>query len=165
MILATGISKPQIPLGNSTVVLIADKEKINYKYDVKLTTLKGEEVNLSDLKGMVVFLNLWASWCSPCIAEMPNIQKLYDKVDKSKVAFVMLSLDKDEDKARKFIEKKKHSFPVYFLSEGLPEDLSTNSIPTTFVLDRNGNILTRHEGMADYDTDEFRNYLMSLTKK
>lgn len=165
LVLATGISKPEIPSSTALPVLVVNKEQNNYKYDVRLTNLQGEEFNLSSLKGKVVFMNLWASWCPPCIAEMPNIQALYNKMDKSKVAFVMLSLDENQQKAKKFIARKKHTFPVYFPSNGLPQDLYSSAIPTTFILGPDGSILAKHEGMADYDTEEFRNYLSSLVKK
>ena len=59
----------------------------------KIVDLNGKPYNLADFKGKKVFVNLWASWCPPCKAEIPSIEKLYSKVDKSKAAFVMLSLD------------------------------------------------------------------------
>jgi thiol-disulfide isomerase/thioredoxin len=162
--LATGINKPSIPEQSTEAVSVSNKEFNAYKYDFPLKTIEGKEVNVKSLKGKVVFMNLWASWCPPCIAEMPGIQKLYDKIDKSKVAFVMLSLDEDQQKGKRFIERKKFTFPVYFPSNGLPEDFYSSAIPTTFILGPDGTIITRHEGMADFDTEEFRNYLTSLIK-
>ena len=73
-----------------------------YQHDLTMLTPDGRPVSLSELRGKAVFVNLWASWCPPCRAEMPGIEALYQKVDKSKVAFVMLSLDENPAKAQKF---------------------------------------------------------------
>src|SRR4051812_49264251 len=64
------------------------EEPFDYNFTVK--DLNGKVVNMSDLKGKVIFLNLWATWCGPCVAEMPSIQSLYEKADKDKIAFVIL---------------------------------------------------------------------------
>ena len=75
-----------------------------YLHNLPMLTLDGRPVNLSELKGKVVFVNLWASWCPTCRAEMHGTEALYKKVDKSKVAFVMLCLDDNAAKARKFVQ-------------------------------------------------------------
>ena len=93
---------------------------------------------------------------------MPAIEKLYQSIDTSKVAFVMLSLDEDPQKVRQLVDQKKFTFPVYVPGSQLPEALTTQVIPTTLILDSNGQIAQRIEGMANYDTDEFRQYLLSL---
>ena len=98
------------------------------------------------------------------IAEMPNIHKLYQKVSEQNIAFVMVSLDEDIEKAKKFIKRKEFTFPVYTLKSGLPESFETNIIPTTFVIDPSGRIVMRKEGMAKYDTEEFREFLSKLLK-
>ncbi|CAN5361394.1 hypothetical protein BH23BAC1_BH23BAC1_45090 [soil metagenome] len=164
VILATGIIKPQT---NTSVASIEEYEmadKDNYLYDFKLLNVNGQKVNLKDLEGKIVFFNIWATWCPPCIAEMPNIHSLYKKTDPAKIAFVMLSVDKNQQKAKDFIQKKKYEFPVYFPGGSTLADFQANVIPTTFILDTNGKILTRHEGMADYDNAEFINYLEKLSK-
>ena len=88
---------------------------------LRMTSLANESVELSDLKGKVVFLNQWATWCPPCRAEMPAIEKLYESVDKTKVAFVMLSLDEDPQKARQFVKQNNFTFPVYVPGGPMPE--------------------------------------------
>ncbi|MFC7671091.1 TlpA family protein disulfide reductase [Hymenobacter humi] len=100
-----------------------------YPHNLPLVTLDGKAVNLSDLKGKVVFVNLWAAWCPPCRAEMPGIEALYKKVDKSKVAFLMLSLDDDAAKARKFVQAQGYTFPVYMRTGDLPAPLTPTPFP------------------------------------
>ncbi|MDO1449275.1 TlpA disulfide reductase family protein [Rhodocytophaga aerolata] len=166
LVLATGISKPDIP-ESAPIQQVSSTNTVetsNYAYNMPLQDLNGKQINLQELKGKVVFMNLWASWCPPCIAEMPSIHNLYKKMDTTKVAFVMLSLDEDPQKAKKFIDRKGYSFPVYLPAGSMPADFHSNAIPTTFILGKDGKILARHEGMADYDNEEFSNYLLSLTK-
>lgn len=110
-------------------------------------------------------MNLWATWCPPCVAEMPGIQQLYNKVDTSKVEFVMISLDENVEKARKFVHRKQYTFPVYQLEGNLPEVYRTASIPTTFVIAPDGRIVIREEGMAQYDDERFIEYLRKLSEK
>ena len=120
---------------------------------------------MNQFKGKTIFLNLWATWCGPCRIEMPSIQKLYDKVDHDKIAFVMLSLDRAEDKEKveKFVTDKKHNFPVYRPAGALPELLNVPSIPTTFVITPDGKVASKKVGTANYDTEEFKKFLEDLS--
>lgn len=135
-----------------------------YPHNLPLVTLDGKAVNLSDLKGKVVFVNLWASWCPPCRAEMPGIEALYKKVDHSKVAFVMLSLDDNAAKAQKFVKSQGYTFPVYLRTGELPAPFDSNSIPSTVILGPDGQVAARHDGMAEYDTPEFKAALDKLAE-
>ncbi len=157
LVLFTGISKPEVDI-------ISCRNQTATSHDFPLVTLDGENVNLKDFKGKVIFLNLWATWCPPCVAEMPNIHKLYEKVAGDNIAFVMVSLDEDIEKARKFVKRKDYKFPVYGLKKGLPATFETNSIPTTFVIAPDGKIVMRKEGMAQYDTEEFIDFMTKLAK-
>ena len=140
------------------------KELFNYNFAVK--TLAGETIDFNQYKGKPVFLNLWATWCGPCRAEMPSIQKLYDKVNKDSIAFVVLSIDAEDDlqKVNKYIESKGFTFPVFIATE-LPQQLQVKLIPTTFVIDKEGTFAYRKEGMADYDTKQFKKFLDKLMLK
>ncbi|GAA4451793.1 hypothetical protein GCM10023189_14180 [Nibrella saemangeumensis] len=133
-------------------------------YHLTLSSLDGKTVAFNSLAGKVIFLNQWATWCPPCRAEMPSIEKLYQSVDKNKVAFVMLSLDDSPEKARKYIEQNKFTFPVYVPAGPMPSDFATEAIPTTLILAPDGRIAQRMEGMFNYDTAEFRQYLDSLAR-
>jgi thiol-disulfide isomerase/thioredoxin len=159
LVLATGIIRPEI----QTEVIKVTNQTVG-DHDFPLLTLNGKPANLNDFKGKVIFMNLWATWCPPCIAEMPNIHKLYEKTSAADVAFVMLSLDEDFEKAKKFVKRKEYTFPVYGLKENLPAEFETTIIPTTYVIDRNGKIVLRKEGMAKYDTEEFKTFLDKLIK-
>jgi len=137
----------------------------SFSYDFSVKDLDGKTVDMNDLKGKVIFLNLWATWCGPCRVEMPSIQNLYNTVDKDKIAFVMLSLDQENDRAkiRKFVNDKDFSFPVYQPATPLPKLLRVTTIPTTFIVSADGKVKSKKTGMANYDTDEMREFLKQLT--
>lgn len=152
VVLATGFITPDLP----------DEER-KASYEFWLEDLEGNSVQFTDFEGEVVFLNFWATWCPPCIAEMPDIHDLYQK-QKRDVKFVMISLDREESKAQAFIERKNFDFPVYFLRSNLPNTYNTQSIPTTYVMDKEGTIKVENHGMAKYDTDSFNQLLQDLSK-
>lgn len=154
-ILKTGLIKPDME---------SDIEDLpEASYDLKLINENGEVVDLAEFKGKTIFINLWATWCPPCIAEMPEIQNLYEDVNNNQnIVFAMISLDDEAEKTWKFIENKGYTFPVYRLATNLPQAYSSQSIPTTFVISPQGKIAATHRGMASYDNNKFREFLLSL---
>lgn len=124
-----------------------------------LKDVNGVSVNLQSFKGKKVFVNLWASWCPPCRVEMPSIQKLARSVDTGKVAFVLLSLDHEFEKAKNYMQREGLELPVYQLGGPLPSLFFVPGIPATFIFDENGALLRRIEGMDNYDTSEYRQLL------
>jgi len=169
LLLATGIKNADVPESlqnvDATAVVdaatVADSEMAGA--GLQLVDLQGKQIDFGSLKGKVVFLNIWATWCPPCIAEMPNIQKLYDKVGSDKIAFVMLSVDEGGmNKVKKFIERKDYTFPVYLPASQFPQEFYSNAIPTTFIISPKGKIVAKQEGMADYNTPEVVEFLQNL---
>ena len=130
-------------------------------YNFNMEDLDGQVVSFKTMEGKTVFINFWATWCPPCIAEMPDIHELY-KEKKGEVEFVMISLDQNESKARKFIETKAFDFPVYYLRSALPSTYDTHSIPTTYVIDKNGRFRIENHGMAKYNSESFKNLLSEI---
>lgn len=144
-----------------------EKEGQKFDYEFTVKDLNGKEVDMSSFRGKVIFLNLWATWCGPCRAEMPSIQALYNKVDRDKIAFVMLSLDRDDHHARivKYVADQNFSFPVYQPLSAVPNQLRVSIIPTTFVVGTDGKIKLKHSGTANYNTDEFQKFLEGLAQE
>ncbi|HSP40249.1 MAG TPA: TlpA disulfide reductase family protein [Gillisia sp.] len=155
-ILATGIMDPKL---DKEPALAENKAYPPADFSMNLINSKGEKVNMEDLRGKVIFLNIWATWCPPCVAEMPGINKLYQDVDKDKVAFILLSVDQDFQKAVGYNQRKGFDFEVYEAAGGIPQMYLTQSIPTTYVIDARGNLVLTHMGMGDYDTKDFRQFL------
>jgi thiol-disulfide isomerase/thioredoxin len=121
--------------------------------------VNGNTINLQHFKGKKLFVNLWASWCPPCRAEMPSIEKLFRSVDTSKVVFVMLSLDDHFDKAKKFIGRQRLNLPIYYPAENLPALFNVQAIPATFIFNESGDLIQRIDGSDDYNRDEYRKLL------
>lgn len=139
----------------------------SFDYNFTLQDLKGNVVDVNQFKDKVIFLNLWATWCGPCRVEMPSIHSLYESVDRDKIVFIMLSLDAPESQSKisKYIDKKNFTFPVYVPNESLPKQLNVPSIPTTFVIGKDGEIKSKKVGTANYDTKEFKEFLESLARQ
>lgn len=154
MILKTGLMSPDVeakPEGD---------DEVDYSFQLK--NLNGEVVSMETFKGKVIFLNLWATWCPPCIAEMPDIQNLYDKIENEDIVFVMLSIDSSEDKAKKFIERKGFTLPTYMAASRVPDMFRVPSIPTTFVINKEGKVVSKNVGMANYNKKSFQEFLEGL---
>lgn len=125
-----------------------------------------EVVTIPDLKGKVVFLNFWATWCPPCKAEMPSIQVLKDKFkDNDEVVFLIVEIEGEKEKAHDFMQQGKMDLPIYYPASQIPDEWLTGSIPTTVILDKTGSIAARHEGMADYSRTEVFDFIKELTNK
>ncbi len=134
--------------------------------DFTLKDEAGTMVNVSDLKGKVVFINFWASWCPPCRAEFPSIQKFFEKYrSNSNMVFLTINLDDDLALGKSYLKEK--SFTVPFLTPGssIPKEIYDGSLPTTVVLDKNGEIRFHHTGVADYSKDSFYDQMDQLLKE
>ena len=160
-LLATGLWRATPPVAPAALPVQFASER-SYPLSLPLVTLDGRPANLAQFRGKVVLVNLWASWCPPCLAEMPGLQALYQKVDTSKVAFVLISLDENQNKARALLKRKHYTMPVFFPTSDLPAPFQTSSIPYTVILTPQGRVADRHSGMADYDTEAFRQALERL---
>lgn len=132
-------------------------------YTFEMVYADGKAVNMEDLKGKVVFMNFWATWCPPCIAEMPSIQKLYDKVkDDKDIVILTVEVEGKRDKVAKFMERKKLSLPVVYPNSSIPTEFFNGSLPTTVILDKKGNIAHTTMGMADYSGQDIVDFLNEL---
>ena len=125
-----------------------------------LQRLDGTPLDPALLDGRPIFLHVWASWCPPCIAELPDIQQLIQSVPPEEVAFLLVSVDKDANKVRQFLAEHQYSLPVYRLTEEFPPGIQYNVIPTTYVIAPSGKILYKHEGLAQYNHEEFKEFLL-----
>jgi thiol-disulfide isomerase/thioredoxin len=137
-----------------------------FNYDFLIKDMNGQRIPMSQFKNKVIFLNLWATWCGPCRAEMAGIDELYKQVDKSNIEFIMLSIDRDadHDKIVAYMQKKGFSFAAYQPSGALPQLLDVPSIPTTFIIGKDGKVLQKEVGSMKYNTKKFRDFLTRISQ-
>jgi thiol-disulfide isomerase/thioredoxin len=119
-------------------------------YDWTVQSLDGHDFRMADVKGKVVFLNFWATWCSPCVAEMPSIQQVYDLLKDEGVVFVCVS-NEETSKVSRFTKEKGFTFPIYTMRGAPPGVFKTRGIPATFILSPDGKIAFKHVGSAKWD--------------
>jgi len=134
--------------------------------DFAVETLTEGAFNLSAAKGKVVLLNFWASWCPPCRAEMPSIQRLWDKTKAKPFTVIAISIDDDLPTARAFVEAQKYSYPIYYdASKRLATAFNASSIPTTYVLDKSGKAIAGTKGSREYDEPQLAALFEELAAK
>lgn len=130
---------------------------------IKFKDANGKIVNLNELKGKVVFINFWATWCPPCLAEMPSINKLHQQFkNDTDIVFLMIDADSDFPKAQAYMDKRKYQMPVYTFASELPETLFKSTLPTTIVFDKKGRISFNETGPANYSNPKFIAFIKQL---
>lgn len=137
-----------------------DDQKLVESLDWELTSMNDLPVNLSASEGKVILINFWATWCPPCIAEMPSMQNLYNEYG-AKVDFYFVSAE-EKQILEKFLQKKGYSIPVFQYRTAPPTELESKSIPATYVISKNGSIVIKKIGPADWDSDKVKEILDTL---
>ena len=154
-------------LFNAEVSTETKKPVLNRSVTTGMTFRKedGELLNLPENKGKVYFINFWATWCPPCRAEMPSINKLASKIEKKdKISFIMVDVDNKMDASVKYMNKHSFNLQVYASVSPIPEQIFNGTLPTTLIIGPHGNIVFHHTGMADYNTTEMINFLNTLSR-
>ena len=151
--------QPSINDAHDASILVDSDYKISFK------DLNGQKFDFSTLTGKVIFMNLWATWCPPCVAELSAIQELYNLYkDDSNVAFLLVSNESPEE-VKKFIHKKGYTFPVYLNENKLPEILSSASIPATFVISKTGKLVISEVGAVNWAGERMIKTMDALVKE
>lgn len=138
----------------NVAVASATEQSQDFSY-TDLTT--GNKVKLSELRGKPVFLNFWATWCPPCIGEMPHIQKAFEQY-KDKIHFLAISVDEDPNAPIKYLKSKNYSFTFgYGNINELGEKYKIEAIPSSYIIDAEGNIKAQMVGAMDEES--LKNFL------
>ena len=129
-----------------------------------LPDLSCKMVSLADYKGQVVLLNIWATWCRPCVEEMPSMEKLHQALTGEKFVILAVSIDESgTEVVRPFLKKHKLSFPALIDSAGTINSLyQTTGVPESFIIDKQGNILEEIIGPRDWAAPGALKYFRSL---
>ena len=116
--------------------------------DLEFAGAEGGAVRLSQLKGNVVLLNVWATWCGPCRMELPIVQRLYDKYSDRNFVVLAINIDADRNRVSPFLKRLNISLPIYYAA---PEDagqMTAQGIPTTFLLAADRKVLDQRVGFS-----------------
>jgi thiol-disulfide isomerase/thioredoxin len=125
--------------------------------DFVLSDMNGKKVSLSSLKGKIVLLNFWATWCPPCREEMPTLETLFQTF-KDRSDFVLLAVDSEEHKetVSEFLKNNPYRFPVLLDTTGEADlQYSIEAIPTTYLIDAQGEVVAGTKGAFDWTKKEF----------
>lgn len=143
---------------------VVDKEDriLLDSYSWQLIDIKGNRVNFKESEGRVVLINFWATWCPPCIAEMPSLHDLYADY-KGKVDFYFVS-NEEVKTIKDFLEKNNYSFNVHIPVTQYPKMFDVSSIPRTFLIDRQGQIVVDKTGAANWNSNKIRSTIDDLIK-
>ena len=149
-------SLPPSTLDNNEQFVISKQSK-NWKvYDMSAKTISLNELN----NNKPVFVNIWATWCPPCIAELPAIMELYDAYG-DKVSFV-LATGESPEKVKAFLLKNNYNNSPFYFYRNLPVEFQTESIPTTFIVDKSGKVVLVKKGAARWNSGKIKELLNSL---
>lgn len=132
--------------------------------DFSLYDLEGDEVRLSDYRGKVVLLNIWATWCPSCVEEMPSMEKLHQNLQKEGLVIIAVSIDASGlDAVKPFMKEHKLTFPALVDPDGTTRRLyRLTGVPESFVIDREGIIVDRILGPRDWGSAEVIRYFRKL---
>ncbi|WP_179334679.1 TlpA family protein disulfide reductase [Winogradskyella costae] len=146
-------------INTSTVIDKVERKTIsNLNWD--LASADGKRLDFNATKGKVVLINFWATWCPPCIAEMPSLQELYDDYG-DEVVFLFVTND-DFETVEKFKLNKGFSFDVFTPLSEAPEELRAHSIPRTFILNKASEIVIDESGALNWNSTKVRKQLDAL---
>jgi thiol-disulfide isomerase/thioredoxin len=144
-----------------STIKVEKREELK-RYDWNLKGLNTPSIDFNKVKGKVVFVNFWATWCAPCRAEMPSIQEVYDDYS-DKVEFVFVS-NEDWNTITNFYMSKGYDLPTYNPLSKRPKEFNSETIPATFILDKNGAIAMEKNGPANWNSSKVRALLDELIK-
>jgi thiol-disulfide isomerase/thioredoxin len=131
------------------------------EFALGLETRDGTPFDVGSLRGKTVFVNYWATWCGPCRAEMPSIQRLYDRSRDLGIVFLVVSDEKPE-RIAEYQKKNALTMPIYRSTRARPAAFETDGIPATFILAPDGRIAFRHVGAARWDDESTLAFLKGL---
>ncbi len=128
-----------------------------------LPDLDGNDVTLAEFEGKVVMLDMWATWCGPCRAEIPFLVSLYEEYRDQGLVVVGVGLDKGGARVlRPFAETNRMSYPVLVGNQSVQSQFKVLSIPTTFIIGRDGRIVSKHVGFHPSMIDGLRSEVVEL---
>lgn len=132
--------------------------------DFTLTDLDGNTISLSEMKGEVIFLNFWATWCTPCKKEFPYFNEAYETHKDKGVKIVGISIDRSEKIVKKFLQKTELVFPIVMGARKFLSDYGVGrAVPVTIIIDKKGKL--RHKVIGGLEKEELEKYIQELVNE
>ncbi|MFC1748743.1 TlpA family protein disulfide reductase [Pseudomonadota bacterium] len=152
-----------------SLLIVGQAAASNFSHPAPDFTLKsrsGENIKLSELRGQVVMLNFWASWCGPCRQEMPILEKLYQRYNQVGFTILGINVEADSNEALHWLKNMDVTFPILLDTMNKTSELySVMAMPTTLLIDRDGNIRYMHKGYIPGVEDEYQQQIRALIKE
>ena len=150
-----GLFKPKIEKTQANTA----PEALSFSY----RDAAGNNFTSENLKGKVIFINFWATWCPPCRAEMPSLEAMYQEFkDDTDYAFIFINEDEDISKAKDYLEAHKLTIPLLQSTSTFPSSLYSGTLPTTLIIDKQGVVVMNHTGVGNYSAKKFIDELKGL---
>lgn len=145
----------------------AASEKLSGKApNFTLKSRSGQNIKLSELRGEVVMLNFWASWCGPCRKEMPLLEKIYKKYKHLGFTLLGVNVEENSTAAKNYLKDVKVTFPILFDSTNKTSKLfDVSAMPTTVLIDRNGNKRFLHKGYKPGYENDYKKQIKKLLRE
>ena len=123
----------------------------------------GKQLNLKDLRGKVVFINFWATWCPPCIEEMPAMEKLQQELEKDGLVILAINFQEGPDQVKQFLTKNNFTFRALLDRDGkVAERYQAWALPVSVIINKRGEIAARAIGIKDWSSDEALQFFRKL---
>jgi len=134
--------------------------------DFSLPALDGGAVRLSDLRGQVVMINFWATWCGPCRQEMPLLEQIHAKYEPLGFTLLGVNVEPDSEAARDWLTKVPVTFPILFdRNNAVSESFGVQAMPTSVLIDRQGRVRHMHHGYKPGDEAAYADLIRGLVKE
>ncbi|MEX2467233.1 MAG: TlpA disulfide reductase family protein [Gemmatimonadota bacterium] len=130
----------------------------------RIQPLDGDLVTLDRFRGEVLFINLWASWCTPCVRELASIERLRARLADTDVRFLIVAAE-GERPVRRFLRRYTYDLPIYLERTPVPASFGLRGLPTTWLVDRSGHLVLLRHGEAVWDTDEVEAFVRAVARE
>ena len=151
-----GAGREDSAIFGSDSLLIGQTPKLNFKM------LDGKKVSLKSLKGQIVVLDFWATWCGPCVKSLPNVKKVIDGYPESKVTLIAINQNESKAKIKSFLKSRKFDFKVAMDDGEISDEFNVKAIPQTVIIDADGKIQFVKVGVSNGMEKKLRNAIDSL---
>lgn len=150
----------------SPCVAVADDEPSGPAPDFTLTDAAGKPFSLSELKGQVIMINFWASWCGPCRQEMPLLETIYQKYEPLGFTLLGVNVEENPSDGQAWLKDRPVSFPVlYDPANGVSKMYDVVAMPSTVLIDRQGQVRYLHHGYKPGYENDYMNQIRTLARE